>query len=79
MSNYCKIGQKDRCKKTGCEWKKSFRHCCSNGYREEKILVNKKPERVVKKENFPIEKGDGIWNKIGTVKSDPWISKIKTL
>lgn len=59
---FCRIGQKQRCGTTKCEWKKAFNHYCwlrepevkkceGNIHSEEKkSLVKKRKGRVVKEE-----------------------------
>ena len=59
----CSIGQIERCRSTGCEWKKAFHEHCST----------RKPELKVEKQQLKVEKQQVI--KIAS--TDDWIKKIR--
>jgi len=69
---FCRIGQKDRCKDTGCEWKKVFNHYCNLRPPEVKIKI-----AVSKKDK--IKEGDNFIDEIKIPSQDDWIKKIKTI
>jgi len=89
----CRIGQKDRCGSTGCEWKKVFGNSCSVIDKPEikfvpaedikPFFTKKKKKKKVKVINniVMIKKTKEIdfSNKITIAEQDNWIKKIKTI
>jgi hypothetical protein len=70
----CRIGQKERCEATGCEWKKHFNHNCWLRPPEVKIKII-----VPKTKKTNLKEEEVLINKIKTPSQDDWIKKIKTI
>jgi hypothetical protein len=78
----CRIGQTSRCAATGCEWRKLFglkasTSKCTPGH---PIKLNKEINPIAGEKKYRDKNADTkLFNRVGIVKQDDWIKKIKTL
>lgn len=95
MNFNCTIGQKERCCKTGCEWKKAFGLHCKNKKEIKKVEPVKakeknkvKPVKQIISDKDRLKKENDFINKILEPRArefnirsqeDDFISKIKTI
>jgi hypothetical protein len=66
----CRIGQKSRCDKTRCEWKKAFSHYC---WLRNSHEAYDSPAKQIKVSGLEIE------NKFKTANKDSFTGKIKVV
>lgn len=74
MNENCRIGQKQRCARQGCEWKKLFYLRCNGKNKPVEHKTNVLPSRQTKK-----ALNEDLGQKIKIETQDNWIAKIKVV